>query len=133
MGRVLEGGASILKWETVGQKYVGRYTGTKKTWERDVEETENQKGHKKGDVIGFLFEGADGNFTIIGASHSIESTMEQVKKDDVVSFEYLGKGKSPKGQVNKFRIELLDDAEADEAGFESAESPETSEDETPEE
>lgn len=76
-----------------------------------IREKDSDQG-KAGEVMGFNFEGADGNIHIIGASHSIEKllTSEGHGSGMFYRITFLGKGENAKGQpFNKFKIDSFDD------------------------
>lgn len=73
-----------------------------------AENDDEKQGRKKGDIMGYLFEGEEGE-TIIGASHSITKAVEQIVKGDRLLIKFLGKQIKGNGKpFNRFKIDLLD-------------------------
>lgn len=106
MPRTISTGANIFKFETPGSSFIGKYTGQNKSWESDS--TESGKEHKAGDIIGYEFEDAKGDYYLIGASWAIEDAMQKVGSEDYIRITFLGQSKSAKGNVNRFKIEVFD-------------------------
>lgn len=106
MPRTLSTGANLFRFETPGVSYVGRYTGINKSWDSDSNEP--GKEHKAGDIIGYEFEDAKGDYHLIGASWAIEDAMSKVGSGDYLRITFLGQSKSKKGNVNRFKVEVFD-------------------------
>lgn len=99
--RTLVSGGSFHDFETE-PVFEGVYKGMVLA-EKD-NETRNQK---KGDVIGYEFDGEDDQPSIIGNSHSVRKAIEQIEPGDKLRIEFLGKGESNGKPFNKFKIDLL--------------------------
>lgn len=99
--RQLVSGGSFHDFETE-PVFEGVYKGVVQA-EKD-NETRNQK---KGDVIGYAFDGENDEESIIGNSHSVRKAIEQVTEGAKLRIEFLGKGESNGKPFNKFKIDLL--------------------------
>lgn len=67
----------------------------------------SERNQKKGDVIGYAFDGEDDKEVIVGNSYSVKQAIEQVTEGAKMRFEFLGKGESGGKPFNKFKIDLL--------------------------
>lgn len=100
--RTLVSGAAFHDFEASPE-----FTGTYLT--PVVREKDGDENQKAGDVMGYLFADENGEETIIGNSHQVGKAIEQVKKGDLLYFQFLGKTQNSKGQqVNRFRVELIE-------------------------
>ena len=108
--------------------FVGTYTGEKLIRSEDDPKDKNKK---KGDLMGYEFLDEEGMNVWVGASASIQGSMEPtddkgkiksadvVKKDTVVSFEFTGEGKTKAGRkFNKFRVIQFDSWEESDKYYE---------------
>lgn len=86
--------------------FVGQYTGEKLI---RTEDDAKDKTKKAGDVMGYIYTDGNGMAVVVGNSSTVEQVINDkdnpVEKDEVMSFEFQGKGKTKNGRdFNRFRI-----------------------------
>jgi hypothetical protein len=103
----------------VAALFIGMYTGNKL---KRTEDDPKDANKKKGDVMGYEFNDADGVAVYVGSSKTIADIMEgdgkkekPVAKDQIMSFEFQGQGKTKGGKTfNRFQVlEFADWKEAE--------------------
>ncbi len=89
--------------------FIGMFTGNKLLRSEDDPKDANKK---KGDVMGYEFTDGDGMTVLVGAGKAISDIMEgdgkdlkPVAKDQVMSFEFQGQGKTKANKsFNRYRV-----------------------------
>ena len=105
--------ATLVEFTTENNIFVGEFTGESFLRKED---DEKDKQKKTGDVIGYHFNGADGNEVLIGASATIKNIMEkkgeEIEAGQIMGFEWCGKGRTKAGRdYNKYKIHAFDSFE----------------------
>ena len=106
--QTVQSGAEYYDFSQPGTEFSGKFLNPVL---RDADHpTETDK--KKGDLLGFLFQDANGNETIIGASHAIEKalTKESEGVGRYYRITFLEKTQLDAGRTyNRFKVERFDD------------------------
>lgn len=112
--KTVSAGAEFFKFENIGDTLRG-ILGQPVKHEKDSDP--NKDGvveHKAGDIMGYLCEQSNGEFTILGNSAIIEKHVNNgdIKAGDILQVCYKGKGLTSKNKpVNMFKIDVLDDVD----------------------